>query len=119
LKRLQLIKATASELRFLQRLPQLEDLDICYSDITDSDLQYLKPLEGLVILNLDGNQITDGGLEYLKTLKQLRDLNLQNTKVTEEGVKKLLEALPNCEARLSNTARGMYFLPAGRKGGHH
>jgi Leucine-rich repeat (LRR) protein len=64
--------------------------------VTDEDLRQLEGLADLVELNLPNTSITDAGLEHLRSQNRLRRLNLNNTQVTEAGVQRLQAALPQC-----------------------
>jgi hypothetical protein len=102
-------------------LPQLERLDLWFSDVTDRGLANLKALKRLRLLSLEATKITDGslkhvaalprlerlvladtavtdtGLEFLRSSMHLEYINLEGTHVTPEGVRRLSQALPNCE----------------------
>ncbi|MCS6852881.1 MAG: hypothetical protein NZ700_17110 [Gemmataceae bacterium] len=85
---------TDAGLVHLQGLKNLTRLQLQNTKITDAGLVHLKGLEKLVSLNLYGTAVTDAGLEHLKGLTSLRKLYLWQTKVTEAGAKKLAEAPP-------------------------
>ena len=64
--------------------------------MSDDSLACLKQLPDLRELHLEDTRISDAGLEHLKGLTNLQYLYLGWTKVTHAGVKKLQQALPNC-----------------------
>ena len=88
---------TDAELEHLRGLPHLQRLYLDGTRVTDAGLKHLNGLTQLRELNLGSTQITDVGLEYLKGLIQLEQLDLRVTHVTNEGVKKLQQALPKCK----------------------
>jgi hypothetical protein len=61
---------------FLERLkgsPQLKELSLGGTQVTDAVLEHLKRLPQLKTLNLGGAQVTDAGIELLKGLPQLKE----------------------------------------------
>ncbi len=80
----------------LHDIPQLEELFLDDTQITDAGLKHLKGLSALRRLQLDGTQVRDAGLEHLKGLARLQHLTLHKTQVTDAGVQKLQQALPHC-----------------------
>jgi hypothetical protein len=71
------------------------DFSACTVKPGDDDLVHLKGFPNLEDLSLDGSPITDAGLEHLRTLKTLKRVSLGNTQVTQRGLDDLQEALPN------------------------
>ena len=69
---------------------------IADSSLTDDDLKYLENLTSLEELNLVGTKITDNGLKYLQKLTNLTELDLKITKITDKGVQ-YLKKLTNLE----------------------
>jgi internalin A len=76
--------------------PQVKDLTVAESMVTDDGLKELKALSKLESLSLTRTKITDAGLKNLKDMKGLKMLHVIDTKVTEAGVKDLKKALPGC-----------------------
>jgi hypothetical protein len=62
-------------------------------------LKELANVPNLTELGLMASQITDEGLQELAKLKNLYGLNLGGTKVTKAGVAALRKALPNCQIK--------------------
>jgi hypothetical protein len=87
---------TDAGLQHLKGLTQLKTLFLSGRKVTDAGLEHLRGLTQLQQLNLYDTQVTDAGLSHLKGLTQLQTLFLGGTKVTDEGVKRLEQALPNC-----------------------
>ena len=79
----------------LERLPDLQYLEMGNSLLTDDDLPELHRLKNLRRLRLPGG-VTDAGLAHLHELKQLEQINLAYSQVSAEGVQQLRDALPNC-----------------------
>ena len=80
----------------LQQLPNLKNLALIGTKITDQGLEHLVRLTGLRTLWVEYAQITDNGLKHLKQLTGLQVLGLTGTQITEKGVLQLRQALPNC-----------------------
>ena len=67
------------------------------SDLTDDDLKHLQRITSLTELELDSRHITDAGLVHLQGLSRLKTVSLRSTRVTEAGSAELQKALPDCE----------------------
>jgi hypothetical protein len=89
-----------SELKHLDKLPQLREVSIVDTAITDAGVKQLKGLPQIRTLLVQGNQVTDVELEHLEELFQLEELILSGTKVTDDGIKKFHRALPNCKVAM-------------------
>ncbi|MFN7854172.1 MAG: pesticin C-terminus-like muramidase, partial [Dolichospermum sp.] len=83
-------------LAYVKELPQLENLELYYTNVSDSGLQQIQQLTQLQSLNIGWTQVTDAGLSYLIGLTQLRKLNLDSTKISDIGLQKL-ETLINLQ----------------------
>ena len=83
-----------SGLRFLEKLPSLQELYLNGTGITDAGLESLEGLRSLQVLHLSGTKLTDAGLEHLERLTELQELVLGMTGVTDAGLKHL-EKLTN------------------------
>lgn len=81
----------------LKELPDLRELQLGFTKVTDKGLAHLKDLKHLKGLGLAGTAVTDKGLEQLKGLTELESLNLMATKVTDAGVADLKKAIPKVE----------------------
>jgi hypothetical protein len=57
----------------------------------------LKALPQLRNLSLDSTAVTDAGVEALRSIASLKSLNLYHTLVTEKGMLTLKTALPDCK----------------------
>ncbi len=89
--------ATDCELADLERVRDVQMLDLSDSKVTDAGIEHLKGLVELEWLDLRNTKVTDAALKNLKGLPQLKLLRLAGTNVTTEGVAKLQQALPNCK----------------------
>jgi hypothetical protein len=78
----------------IQRLKELESLDLSGHAITDAGLFYLKGLSQLSDLSLRETEITDAGLEHLKGLPRLKTLDVIGTKVSPQAIQKFAAARP-------------------------
>lgn len=85
------------DLDSLANFPQLEELDLFGTQITDAGLPHMERLTSLRKLTLDCTEVTNVGLKHLAGLKQLQSLSLRDTKATQEGIQRLQQALPACE----------------------
>jgi hypothetical protein len=75
---------TDTDLRKLNRFPDLTHLDLSLTRITDQGMQELKNVPGIVDLNLHfAEYVTDEGLAAIKEWKKLKRLNLHGTKISD------------------------------------
>lgn len=65
--------------------------------LTDKTVKNLALVPNVEELSLSGTKVTDAGLQHLKTLTNLQQLNLGSTKVTDAGVAELQDARPGCD----------------------
>jgi hypothetical protein len=81
----------------LSRLPQLEELSLARSNISDSALGHLSSKQPLRRLDVSHTLVTDAGVEHIARFQELERLDLTETLVTDEGVK-LLAAAPSLKS---------------------
>jgi hypothetical protein len=74
-------QSARSSLRHVERLRQLETLDLYPSETADSDLAYIRNLTNLRQLVLWGPKISDAGLKHLKKLTKVETLRLVQTNI--------------------------------------
>jgi hypothetical protein len=86
--------ATDSTVLVLKGLPDLRELSLAGTAVSDDALRNLAVLKNLESLSLDRTGITDAGLALLAPLGNLEFVSLKRTLATEEGVDKLRKALP-------------------------
>ncbi len=113
-------QVTDSGLSHLLGLKELEALRLHKADISDDGLGRLKGLDKLTILVLSGTtRITDEGLVHLKSFKHLKFLELGGLEITDEGLRHIRE-LPELKILslidTSVTPRGIEELKAARPG---
>ena len=89
-------QVTDAGLKHLEGLTQLQWLGLLDTKVTDAGLAHLKGLTQLQLLYLQGTLVTDAGLVHLKGLTKLRWLYLQGTRVTGAGLVNL-KGLRNLE----------------------
>ena len=77
--------------------PQLVEVDLSATKVTDSSIGKLSAATNLRKIRLAETAITDAALETLAKLPKLESINLYGTKVTNEGIMKLA-ALPNLKS---------------------
>jgi Leucine-rich repeat (LRR) protein len=83
-------QVTDAWLEPVTKLPQLRELWLTETRVTDRGLEQLKGFSQLKLLRLDGApQVTDVGLEHVKGLAQLQCLSLLGTQVTDSGLERL------------------------------
>ena len=70
----------------IQANPEVEDLFLGKTGITDTDMALIGRLQHLRVLYLYNTSITDMGLSQLQNMTNLQTLNLDGTKVTDSGV---------------------------------
>ncbi len=80
----------------LETLPDLKELDLDGTRVTDAWLEHLKGLANLRALNLSNTQVSDAGLQHLKGMTNLEALDLDGTQVTNAGLVHL-KGLTNLE----------------------
>src|SRR6188474_2491871 len=78
---------TDTDLRKLNKFPNLTRLDLSLTHITDQGMQELKNMPGIVDLNLHfAEYVTDEGLAAIKGWRKLKRLNLHGTKISDTSL---------------------------------
>jgi internalin A len=76
-----------TDLRRLNDLPDLSDLDLSLTHITDQGMQEIKGLKGITDLNLYFTEyVTDEGAAAIQDWKKLKKLNLHGTKIGDTAL---------------------------------
>jgi hypothetical protein len=83
------------DLMHLDSFPNLEELQLYRTDVTDEDLAHLASLRRLRLLDVSSDDISDEGLTHLASLVSLEEVYLGGTKLTDAGIARLRDALPN------------------------
>lgn len=92
----------------LSSLKKLRSLSLCRTQTTDRGLSYLAKTASLTGLRLNDTKITDRGLVHLTGLKNLSELDLSGTGVTDQGLatlygmKQLRKLAVNCSGVTNN-----------------
>jgi hypothetical protein len=81
----------------IDKLTELQLIDLAHSTTTDEDLARLKDLQKLRDLGLGGTFITNRGLAHLEKMAGLQRVWLSKGKISEAAVDKLREARPDME----------------------
>lgn len=91
-------QASDKELRACLSLgyKHLYHLDLQSTQLSDETLVALPHFPNLEQLRLSNTGITDASVDYLMTLGPLKYLSVAGTNISEEGREALREALPNC-----------------------
>jgi hypothetical protein len=89
-----------SALAEIDKLTELQAIDLAFTTVTDDGLAQLKDLQKLHSMGLAGTPVTDRGLVYLEKLPGLQWVWLPKETVTEAAVHKLKEARPDMNVYL-------------------
>ncbi|MCB9923288.1 MAG: hypothetical protein H6822_13985 [Planctomycetaceae bacterium] len=73
-------------LRHIEHLPELRELWLWDTRVTDRGLLHLRSLRHVKLLNLSSTAVTDQGLQNIAALRSLRHLSLDRTSVTDAGL---------------------------------
>ena len=78
-----------SNLRFL---PNIEQIQLSGTAVTDADLKWLIDLPKLTVVALNKTAITDRGIEILSESNSLETIQVDGANVSDEAMQKFLEA---------------------------
>ena len=81
-----------SLLAHVSGLPNVTQVQLASTAVTDRDLRYLLNLRLLTGIGLDGTHITDDGLKQLAELPFLKYIECENTSITEKGLAAVLKS---------------------------
>jgi hypothetical protein len=81
----------------IDKLTELQIMDLAWSTTTDEGLAQLKDLRKLRHLGLGGTPVTDRGLAYLEKMPSLERLWVAKGTISEAGLEKLREARPDMQ----------------------
>ena len=82
-------EVTDDDLRYLDQLKELTELDLTNARITDRGLEQLVKHRRLKTLNLTSTRITDAGLKHIARLPHLEELALADTEIGDAGLASL------------------------------
>jgi len=95
--------ADDDELKAVKNMTKLEELNLCYTHITDKGLEHLAGLTALKDLDLFGTGVKGEGLKHLKDLKELKFLNLNFTPLDDSALEHLKKLTGLKELLISNS----------------
>ena len=75
----------------LAGLPELRELSLAHTGVTDEGLKVLADFPELQVLTLAHTEVTDAGLKELAKLKGLQTLDLSGSMVTDAGLKEVAQ----------------------------
>ncbi len=102
-------KVTDEGLKAIGKLGRLTHLNLNRTAITDAGLEHLAELRSLQWLNLYGTKVTDASLTVLAKHRKLQALYLWDTGITSEGADKLRKALPDTKIVRETDAKAGRF----------
>jgi hypothetical protein len=108
-------KITDASMGTIAKMTRLTRLNLSRTAITDAGLAKLKGLSELRYLNLYNTSVSDAGLKQLARLKHLEAIYVYQTKVTASGVAKLAKSLP--KTRIIHTFAAPTVTPKDPDGG--
>jgi uncharacterized membrane protein len=77
------------ELKIISDLKELRRLYLDHTNISDLGIAHLRTLQNLYYLNIVGTKVSDGVTDALKELKELTELYAFNTGITKAGIAQL------------------------------
>ncbi|MCI0358520.1 MAG: hypothetical protein L0211_08560 [Planctomycetaceae bacterium] len=88
-----------NDLQLLDGIPQLRELHVGGTSVTDGGLVQIARLRHLTVLDLSSTRVTSSGIRQLAACTELRELDLSGTDVDEPDVERLKQAIPHCEIK--------------------
>lgn len=98
-------KVTDEGLKHIGKLARLTHLNLSRTQITDKGLEHLSGLRSLQHLNLYGTGVSNAALPTLAKHRKLKALYTWQTKITADGLSKLRKALPDAKLVLETDAK--------------
>ena len=77
-------------LKILKGLPNLQQVQLAGTEVTNRDLGFLRPLRMLTGVGLDQTQVTDEGIRSLQGLPYLVTIECEGTSVSDECLQQVL-----------------------------
>jgi hypothetical protein len=87
---------TDASLVHLRGLKRVDRLDLNNTAVSDDGLAHIAGLTAMERLDLRATKITDEGINHLLGMVNLRDLELQGSAVTQVGLDRIARSLPQC-----------------------
>ncbi len=78
------------QLEHLRFLPNIEEIQLSDTNVTDDDLKWLVELPKLEAIGLNGTAISNRGVEILSESKSLQEIQVDETKVTPGAMQRFL-----------------------------
>ena len=82
----------SEHLNWLSGLPNLEQVQLSGTGVTDDDMEKLGALPKLMGVGLDNTSVTDAGIEHLESVPELKIINYQGTTITDEAVDRMIQS---------------------------
>ena len=98
-------KVTDDGLKHIGKLARLTHLNLSRTQITDKGISHLSGLRYLENLNLYGTGVTDAILPALAKHRKLKAVYAWKTKITPDGLSQLRKALPDAKLVLETDAK--------------
>lgn len=89
--------ATDKDLETIGQFPELRELNLSFTNITDAGLPALLTLKSLKVLSLSGTKITLAGIRKLAALKSLKELYCWNTELKENDYAEVHKLFPQVQ----------------------
>ncbi len=102
-------KVTNEGLKHVGKLARLTHLNLSRTAVDDNGVKLLSELKSLEWLNLYGTKVTDASIAIISKYRDLKAVYLWNTSVTDEGASTLRRALPDAKVVRNTDARANRF----------
>lgn len=102
-------KLTNEGLKHVGKLGRLTHLNLSRTGIDDSGIKALSDLKSLEWLNLYGTKITDASIPIIAKYRDLKAVYLWSTSVTNEAASSLKKSLPDAKVVLDTDAKANRF----------
>ena len=79
--------------------PDLREMDLTKSKVTDRGIANLPPLPKVKLLVLDGTRVTDDVIPYFQKFPSLTEVSVIGTAVTKSGLREIIRRYPTCNVR--------------------
>ena len=86
-------------------MPDLREIYVGDSDVTDASVARLRSIKRLQVLDLSGSQVSNKSLSVLADMRSLQVLSVSNTRLTKDGVRRLRAVMPKCMIEFEESLR--------------
>ncbi|UZD23329.1 chitobiase/beta-hexosaminidase C-terminal domain-containing protein [Algoriphagus halophytocola] len=97
------------DLNFLINFPNLEELQLNFTDLTPKQLSLISKLESLEVLAISGNEVSKESLAALAQMKNLKKLYLWNTGLDSSDQDFIQESLPETTIDFGFDGKGITY----------